>query len=243
MAFYKNGALTLHYIDAGDPDGFPVLLIAPGGMRSAMEVWARIPWNPLTSLGGFRLIAMDQRNAGQSTGPVSAADGWHTYTGDQLALLDHLGIERCHVLGMCIGGPYIMGLIKAAPGRIQSAVMLQPIGLDDNREDFYALFDAWAGELAEAHPEADAAAWASFREAMFGGTFMFNTSIADVAACQTPILLLRGDDRYHPASISETFAATAPNTTFVEVWKTPERLAQTEQTIKTFLHQQTPGTP
>ena len=35
----------------------------------------------------FRVIAMDQRNAGASRAPVSADDGWHTYTRDQLALL------------------------------------------------------------------------------------------------------------------------------------------------------------
>ena len=38
-----------------------------------------------------------------------------------LALLDHLGIDRFHVAGMCIGGPYIMGLIQAAPQRVFEA--------------------------------------------------------------------------------------------------------------------------
>ena len=78
---------------------------------------------------------MDQRNAGRSTAPVTADTGWATYRDDQLALLDELGIERCHVVGMCIGGPYIAGLLTRAPERFASAVLLQPVGIDGNRDD------------------------------------------------------------------------------------------------------------
>ena len=31
---------------------------------------------------------------------MTAADGWDSYADDHLELLDHLGIERCHLLGM-----------------------------------------------------------------------------------------------------------------------------------------------
>jgi pimeloyl-ACP methyl ester carboxylesterase len=82
---------------------------------------------------------MDQRNAGQSVAPIRATDSWYVYTSDHLALLDYLGIDRCHVAGMCIGGPYIMGLIQAGPQRIASAVVFQTIGLDNNRQAFYPL--------------------------------------------------------------------------------------------------------
>jgi hypothetical protein len=51
----------------------------------------------------FRVIAMDQRNAGASIGAIEADHGWHTYAAVHLALLDHLGTERCHLLGVCIG--------------------------------------------------------------------------------------------------------------------------------------------
>ena len=52
--------------------GYPVLLFAPGGLRSRLEMWhnpdtgpARV-WNDWTAAlaGQFRVIAMDQRNAG-----------------------------------------------------------------------------------------------------------------------------------------------------------------------------------
>ena len=59
--------------------GFPVLLFAPGGMRSAMSFWETAEWNPVTALSDqFTVVAMDQRNAGASTAPITAADGWPT---------------------------------------------------------------------------------------------------------------------------------------------------------------------
>lgn len=232
-SFTRHGA-TLHYTETGKSDGPAILLIAPGGMRSCAAVWERIPWSPLAALAdSHRLIAMDQRNAGRSWGPVSAEDGWHTYTADQLALMDHLGIDRFHVLGMCIGGPYIMGLIAAAPERVVSALMFQPIGLDENRQAFYDMFDAWQRDIAADHPEATAEDWAAFREAMYGGEFMFNTSRGDVRACETPVLLFMGNDLYHPESTSREFAQLAPNVRFIETWKTQPEAA--EAAVRDFL--------
>lgn len=234
----RDGARIHHQVSG---DGFPVLLIAPGGLRSAISAWQRSPWHPVERLSdSYRVIAMDQRNAGESTAPITAGDGWHTYTADQLALLDHLGVDQFHVVGMCIGGPYIMGLCKAAPGRVRSAVMFQPIGHDGNRQLFDDLFDGWRGDIAGDHPEADDAAWSSFREAMFGGEFLFNTTREEAAAVQTPILLMMGDDPYHPQSISRELADRLPNVTFVERWKEPELLDQTHAAVVEFLAEHTP---
>ena len=164
MPTFQHGDVTIYYEEHGS--GFPVLLIAPGGMRSAVSFWRHAPWNPIEQLSSrYRVIAMDQRNAGRSTAPVRATDGWARYTGDQLALLDHLGVDRFHVAGMCIGGSYITALIDAAPERVASGVVFQTIGLDDNRNAFYEMFDSWADELGHSHPEADDAGWKRFRDA------------------------------------------------------------------------------
>ena len=90
-----------------------ILLIAPGGMKSSIQAWSAAPWNPLDELqGSFRVIAMDQRNAGKSKGTIDAKDGWHTYVEDQIDLMDHLEIDKFMVAGMCIGGPYIFKLLE-----------------------------------------------------------------------------------------------------------------------------------
>jgi len=108
-----------------------------------------MPFHPVRELAPhFRVIAMDQRNAGASRAKVSAADGWHTFTDDHLALLDELGIERCHLLGACIGSAFALALIARAPSRVGAAVLAQPIGdSGTNRPAFHALVDAWAEEL------------------------------------------------------------------------------------------------
>ena len=52
---------------------------------------------------------------------------------NQVAVMDHLGIDRFAVLGMCIGGAFIMELLTEVPERITAAVALQPVGLELKR--------------------------------------------------------------------------------------------------------------
>ena len=171
----KDGVVDLYYEVHGlqDTKAPTILLIAPGGMRSAVSFWQQTPWNPITALqNDYRVIAMDQRNAGASRGPVAADHGWHTYTEDQVALLDHLDVGQCHVGGMCIGGPYCFGLIQAMGSRVQSAVLWQTIGLDHNRDAFYDMFDSWAVDLQQSsHANVPSAAWQEFRGRMFDESF------------------------------------------------------------------------
>jgi pimeloyl-ACP methyl ester carboxylesterase len=239
MAVFANGSVSLHYDVEGD--GFPVLLIAPGGMRSANELWNDMPWNPRTALSDdYRVIGMDQRNAGRSTGPVGAGDGWATYTGDQLALLDHLDVDRCHVIGMCIGGPYIMGLLAAAPERFASAIVLQPVGIDDNRDAMYEMFDLWVETIADSHPDMSESDWASFRSNMWDGEFVLTASVEQAAACTTPMLVAMGNDLYHPESTSRRLAEAVTGATLVEEWKQGPPLSEFDGTIGHFLAEHTP---
>lgn len=236
MATYERSGARIYYEEHGE--GFPVLLIALGGMRSAVPLWANAPWNPIDQLRGhFRVIAMDQRNAGQSTGPIGPGDGWQTYTDDQLGLMDHLGIDRFHVAGMCIGGPYALGLIQSAPQRISSAVLFQPIGREENREAFYAMFDEWAGTL-----DANAEDLASFRENMYGGDeVLFNVDESFVRSCETPLCVLMGNDLYHPQSTSRMIASLAPDARLVEEWKEGTAKAEAQATVLAFLEEYTPA--
>ena len=92
---------TINYQVRGN--GFPVLLLAPGGMRSNIQFWDHSPYNPWRSLSGeeFKVIAMDQRNAGESTGPLPR--GWEDMRDDQLAVLDDCGVDKCLLVGSCMG--------------------------------------------------------------------------------------------------------------------------------------------
>ena len=240
MPIYERAGAQIYYEEYGA--GFPLLLIAPGGMKSAISFWQSTPWNPIEQLSDrYRVIAMDQRNAGQSTAPVSAEDGWHTYTDDHLGLMDHLGIERFHVAGMCIGGPYCLGLIQAAPERVASATLFQSIGRDNNKDAFYAIFDNWAAPLQQTMSEVEPAAWSEFRERMYGGdNVLFNVDEQFVADCTTPLLVLMGNDLYHPQSTSRMLAAKAQNVRFIESWKEGEARTQAMKACSEFLAEHTP---
>jgi len=211
-------------------------------MKSAISFWYSTPWNPIEQLSvDYRVIAMVQRNAGQSTAPIRGDDGWHSYIADQLALMDHLGVDQFHVAGMCIGGPYSMGLIQAAPQRVASNVLFQPIGLDDNRPAFYDMFDTWANKLrVTSHPDVADHEWTRFRSNLYDGDFLFNVDRDFVRACDTPLLVLAGNDLYHPASTSREIVELAPNVELIESWKeSPDREAAMEKTAA-FLARNTP---
>ena len=72
-------------------------------------------------------------------------------------------------------------------------------------------------------PEVDEATWSSFRENMYGGDkVLFNVDADFVAQCETPLLVLMGDDVYHPQSTSRLVAGVAPDVDFIEYWKEGE---------------------
>ena len=239
MATFTRGETSIHYEEHGS--GHPVLLFAPGGMRSSIEFWNRMPFHPVRELAGsFRVVAMDQRNAGQSRAPVSAADGWRTYTSDHVALLDHLGVERCHLLGGCIGGAFALSLVVAAPSRVTAAVLQQPIGLADNRAAFHELFDGWAGDLVRSRPDVTPDALAGLRANLYDGDFVFSASRDDVRKAPVPLLVLRGNDLYHPAEISEEIARFAPRGELVASWKEGDALVRAVARVKAFFAEHAP---
>ena len=236
MTYFKRDNIELYYEDSGE-DLPAVLLLAPGGMKSSIAFWDKAPWDPRDALKGeFRVIAMDQRNAGNSRAPVSGNDGWHSYTADQLALMDHLSIDRFHAVGMCIGGPYCMGLIAAAPARVISATLLQTIGLDENRDKFFLMFDSWAANLKPTMAQVVEQDWVQFRENMYGNDeVLFTVGTEFLSACSVPLMVFKGDDDYHPSSASELIRDLCSSVVYVENWKSGSDIEKAMAAHKSFL--------
>ncbi len=244
---HRNGA-EIYFEEHGA--GVPVLLFAPGFLRSRIERWAGNPErpevppaaaNPITELASsFRLISMDQRNAGRSRAPIGVADGWATYTADHLALLDHLGVERCHAMGACIGVSFCLALCEAAPERVAAMVLQNPIGLaGGNGPVLRALFDTWAREVTR-WPDVDPARVEALWSRMFGGDFMFSVTRDFVARCAHPMLIMPGDDREHPAEVSAELARLAPHAEVVAPWKGPAHHEPAMEAVRAFLVRHTP---
>jgi pimeloyl-ACP methyl ester carboxylesterase len=132
---------TIHYEVHGS--GHPLLLFAPGGVSSQVEFWARSAFNPITEFAAdFMVIGMDQRHAGRSPAPATAFS-YDDTVGDQLAVLDAVGVRRAHVMGGCIGCAYALRIAHDAPDRISAAVLQDPVGLDQTNSPatFYAMFN------------------------------------------------------------------------------------------------------
>ena len=88
---------TINYEVHGS--GFPLLLIAPGGVSSEIAFWRRGPIDPIRDFASdFTVIAMDQRFAGKSHAPAKAFS-YEDASADQLAVSTRSGSSRKSVPG------------------------------------------------------------------------------------------------------------------------------------------------
>jgi pimeloyl-ACP methyl ester carboxylesterase len=244
MPTIEHRGATIYYEEYGK--GFPILTFAPAGVTSTIAVWSQpsAPINPITEFASnYRVIAMDQRNAGgKSRAPITAKDGWHSYTADHIAVLDHLKIDRCHLYGQCIGGSFIMSMLKMQPQRVASAVLAQPIGrVGPMKPGRAARFDEWAKGLTD-HPEATEQVMDAVYQNMYAPGFLYAVDREFVKNCKTPCLVLAGNDDAHPYPISEETAKLLPNAEFVPEWKEGAALASAKVRVKAFLAKHTPAT-
>lgn len=242
MPIFQRGEATIHYDERGE--GFPLLALAPGGMRSTIDFWQHAAIDPWASYtGDFRVIVMDQRNAGSSAGPLDAADPWGMYADDQLGLLDHLGLDRFAVLGCCIGGSFILKLVERAEPRIVAAVLEQPIGVQEsNRELFAGLQTSWAQELEHSRSDLRRADIDAFLGAMWSRDFVVSVGPEVIQRGQVPLLVLPGIDDFHPTEAGRRIAGLAPKAEIVEPWKdTPEHIARATDAVRSWLLNVTGG--
>jgi len=242
MPTIESRGATLYYEEYGQ--GFPILAYAPMGLQSTIAVWSggTAPINPITEwAASFRVIAMDQRNAGgKSRAPITARDGWDTFTADHVAVLDHLKIDRCHLYGQCIGGSFILNMIKAQPQRVAAAVLAQPIGrVGAPATERTPRFNEWAKGLTD-HPEATEPVLDALFRNLYGAGFVYCADRAFVSRVTTPCMVLAGNDDAHPGPISEELATLLPSCAFVREWKTGDALASARAQVKEFLTKHTP---
>jgi pimeloyl-ACP methyl ester carboxylesterase len=246
--FYEKGAVRIHYEDTGS--GFPLLLIAGGGLNSTIAGLHRgDPFNPFTEFKSeYRCIAADLRNAngGQSSGPLEIDRPWDSHADDQLGLMDHLRIGKFMVMGFCIGGPFIWNLLKRAPDRVVAAVLAQPSGSRPEARDlFYETnMKGWGPELAKRRPDITMETIDKFLTKMYrtNADFVFTVTREFVRKCQTPVLILPDDIPAHPYAVAMEAAMLAPN---AEVsmfpWKEPkERIPLAVRQIRSFLRAHRP---
>lgn len=122
--------ITTRFEVAGS--GPPLLMFSPGGFNATLENW--------TALGIYRrlnlldhlterytCISFDRRESGQSGGRVERTT-WADYATQGKGLLDHLGIDRAHLIGGCAGCSVLAAFGVNHPGRVAGMVMFSPAG-------------------------------------------------------------------------------------------------------------------
>jgi pimeloyl-ACP methyl ester carboxylesterase len=248
MSFYEKGPVRIRFEEAGS--GFPLLIIAGGGLNSTMAGLRGAPFNPIEEFKAeYRCIASDLRNAigGQSTGPLEIERPWDSYTDDHLGLMDHLGIDKFMVMGFCIGGPLVWNLLRRAPDRIVAAVLAQPSGSRPEMRDLFyeGNMKNWGPALIASRPEITMATVDKFLTKMYRSNpdFVFTVTRDFVRNCQTPVLILPDDIPAHPYAVAMEAAMLAPK---AEVsmfpWKEPkERIPLAVRQIRSFLQAHRPA--
>jgi pimeloyl-ACP methyl ester carboxylesterase len=111
-----NGIEMFYEIDGA---GEPLLLLHGGG--GCHEDWVYAGRELLVR--ECRLILPDARGHGRSTNPQRTITHRQCAL-DALALLDHLGIERCRAIGMSMGGNILLHMATKKPDRLEAMVVV-----------------------------------------------------------------------------------------------------------------------
>jgi len=134
--FADLGDITLCYETFGDPDNPTLLLIM--GLATQMIGWHEDFCAELAETG-FHVVRFDNRDAGRSTHikarPPSLGElarrskkaahyTLEDMADDAVGLLDHLGVERAHVVGASMGGMIAQTVAIRHPGRVCSLVSI-----------------------------------------------------------------------------------------------------------------------
>lgn len=124
-----DGIATRYEVVGSGP---PLLMFSPGGFDATLEKWrtlgvyARIkPLDHLTKR--YTCIIFDRRECGQSGGRIERVT-WADYVAQGKGLLDHLQIDRAHLMGGCMGCCPVMAFGVAHPRRTLSMVLYWPVG-------------------------------------------------------------------------------------------------------------------
>lgn len=249
MPFYERPGVRIHFRDAGT--GFPLLILPGGGLNATISFLEKgAPFNPIEEFGGtHRCIALDLRNAagGQSSGPLEPDRPWDMHADDQLAVLDHLSIDRFIVMGFCIGGPFAWNLLQRAPGRVAAAVMVQPSGFRPEMPtlSYDTNMAGWGPALCARRPDIDMGQVQAFLAAMYrtNPDFVYTVTRDFVRGCQTPVLVLPDDIPAHPYAVAMETVRLAPNAEAgAYPWKTTdETLRKAVAHVRRFLRAHTPS--
>ncbi len=150
-ASFDSNGVQIQYRDDGV--GPPVVLLH-GLTGSYQRHWEATGVIEALEKAGYRVIAMDCRGHGKSGKPHDSNQYGMEMVRDVVRLLDHLGIERAHVVGYSMGGAIANQLLVSYPDRLLTVSLL---GAGWEGEDLTVLKSRLLA-LAEGFEKSDASA-------------------------------------------------------------------------------------
>ncbi len=130
MPFMTIDGIRTRYEIMGS--GPPLLMYSPGGFDATIEKWTTQGIYATIRLldhlpKAYTCIVFDRRETGQSGGRVERIT-WGDYVAQGKGLLDHLGFERAHLMGGCMGCSPVAAFAAAYPQATASIVLFWPVG-------------------------------------------------------------------------------------------------------------------
>lgn len=120
-SYFDSGDVPLHYTDEGA--GTPVVLLHGFAVNADLN-W-RLPGLTRALARSYRVIALDLRGHGLSAKPHDPERYGFAMAADVIALLDHLGLDKVHLVGYSLGGIIALKLATTHPDRLLTA---SPLG-------------------------------------------------------------------------------------------------------------------
>jgi pimeloyl-ACP methyl ester carboxylesterase len=213
----------LWYTDSGGPGQVVVLVHAATG---SSRVWEH--QLPIFAARGYRVVTYDRRGFGRSeilpSGPQPG-----TGADDLKALLDHLRLDRVHLVGTAAGGIVSLDFAVSFPDRLRSLVVANSVGGVQD-ESYLEIgrrlrpapqFGALPPDVRELGPSYRASnpegtdRWLALERVSRPGTaapvaqaFRNRLTFSLLERIAVPTLLLTGDaDLYSPPAVLPLFAA------------------------------------
>jgi pimeloyl-ACP methyl ester carboxylesterase len=144
-----NG-IGISYEVTGPDDGTPVVLLH--GFPDSGRLWRNQV--PALADAGFRAVAPDLRGFGKSDKPKEVDQYSIPFlAGDVLGLMDHLGIEKAHIVGHDWGAALSWAIASLVPDRVASLTALSvgnPLafgaaGFEQREKSWYMLLFQFEG--------------------------------------------------------------------------------------------------
>lgn len=130
MATAVIDGITTRYEVVGS--GAPLLMFSPGGFDATLEKWTTLGVYARIKalehlLRNYMCIVFDRRETGQSGGRVERVT-WMHYVRQGYGLLEHLKLDRAHIMGGCMGCCPAVAFGVAHPEATLSLLLYWPVG-------------------------------------------------------------------------------------------------------------------